>query len=121
MRALGVGDTGRHPHLPNVPPIADAVPGFNEDAWVGMMAPAGTPRVAIERFGTEISKLLASPEWRKVYADQGMMVQGSSPGGTTRKTSPTSIRFGLSIWFQRARSRQFWPWSRAMRTSVSPR
>jgi tripartite-type tricarboxylate transporter receptor subunit TctC len=79
VRALGVGGTGRHPHLPNVPPIADAVPGFNEDAWVGMMAPAGTPRVAIERFGTEISKLLASPEWRKVYADQGMMVQGSSP------------------------------------------
>lgn len=79
VRALGVGGTSRHPHLPNVPPIADAVPGFNEDAWVGMMAPAGTPRVAVERFGMEISKLLASPEWRKVYADQGMMVQGSSP------------------------------------------
>jgi tripartite-type tricarboxylate transporter receptor subunit TctC len=79
VRALGVGGTSRHPHLPNVPPIADAVPGFNEDAWVGMMAPAGTPRVAVERLGMEISKLLASPEWRKVYADQGMMVQGSSP------------------------------------------
>jgi pyrroline-5-carboxylate reductase len=45
----------------------------------------------------------------------------ASPGGTTRKTSPTSMRLGLSIWFQRARSRQFCPWSRAMRTSVSPR
>ena len=69
VRALGVGGTTRHPQLPNVPPIADAVPGFNEDAWVGMMAPAGTPRVAVERLGAEISKLLASPEWRKVYAD----------------------------------------------------
>ena len=79
VRALGVGGTTRHPQLPNVPPIADAVPGFNEDAWVGMMAPAGTPRVAVERLGAEISKLLASPEWRKVYADQGMVVQGSTP------------------------------------------
>jgi tripartite-type tricarboxylate transporter receptor subunit TctC len=65
--------------MPNVPPVVEAVQGFVEEGWVGMMAPAGTPRVAIERFGTEISKLLASPEWRKVYADQGMMVQGSSP------------------------------------------
>lgn len=79
VRALGVGATTRHPHLPNVPPLADAVPGFNEDAWVGMMAPAGTPKVAVDRFAAEIGKLLAQPEIRKIYADQGMVVQGSTP------------------------------------------
>jgi tripartite-type tricarboxylate transporter receptor subunit TctC len=79
VRALGVGATSRHPHLPNVPPLAEAVPGFNEDAWVGMMAPAGTPRAAVERFGAEIGKLLAQPEIRKIYTDQGMVVQGSTP------------------------------------------
>jgi len=79
VRALGVGATTRHPHLPQVPPLADAVPGFNEDAWVGMMAPVGTPRVAVERFAAEIGKLLAQPEIRKLYADQGMVVQGSTP------------------------------------------
>lgn len=79
VRALGVGAATRHPHLPNVPPVADAVPGFNEDAWVGMMAPAGTPQVAVDRFSAEIGKLLANPEVRKLYADQGMGVQGSTP------------------------------------------
>jgi len=79
VRALGVGATTRHPHLPNVPPVADAVPGFNEDAWVGMMAPAGTPPAAVERMSAEITKLLAIPEVRKIYTDQGMTVQGTPP------------------------------------------
>ena len=44
----------------------------------------------------------------------------ATAGGTTRSTCPTSITFGLSIPFQRATSRQFWPLSRPMRISVSP-
>jgi len=59
--------------------VADAVPGFNEDAWVGMMAPAGTPTAAVDRMSAEIGKLLANPEVRKIYTDQGMGVQGSTP------------------------------------------
>jgi hypothetical protein len=42
-------------------------------------------------------------------------------GGTTRSTCPTSRTFGFSRLFQRWMSRQFWPVSSAMRTSVSPR
>ena len=47
-------------------------------------------------------------------------IGGSAPGGYTLKTCPTSIRFGFSRPFQRTMSRQFWPLSRPMRTSVSP-
>jgi hypothetical protein len=44
----------------------------------------------------------------------------SAVGGITRSTCPTSIWFGLSIWFQRTMSRQFCPLSRPMRIRVSP-
>lgn len=79
IRALGVTSAGRNVNMPNVPPVVEAVQGFIEEAWVGMMAPAGTPQVAVDRFSAEIVKLLATPEIRKFYADQGTISQGSTP------------------------------------------
>ena len=79
IRALGVTSAGRNPNMPNVPPVVEAVQGFVEEGWVGMMAPAGTPQVAVDRFSAEITKLLANPEIRKFYADQGNISQGSTP------------------------------------------
>lgn len=79
IRALGVTSSGRNANMPNVPPVVEAVQGFIEEAWVGMMAPAGTPQVAVDRFSAEIVKILAIPEIRKFYADQGTISQGSTP------------------------------------------
>ena len=79
IRALGVTSAARNPNMPNVPPVVDVVPGFVEEAWVGMMAPAGTPQVAVDRFSAEIVKLLANSEIKKFYADQGTISQGSTP------------------------------------------
>jgi tripartite-type tricarboxylate transporter receptor subunit TctC len=60
IRAVGVTSAGRNPNMPNVPPVVEAVQGFVEEGWVGMMAPAGTPQVAVDRFSAEIVKLLAN-------------------------------------------------------------
>lgn len=79
IRALGVTSAGRNLNMPNVPPVVEAVQGFVEEGWVGMMAPAGTPQVAVDRFSAEVVKLLANPEIRKFYADQGNISQGSTP------------------------------------------
>lgn len=79
IRAVGVTSAGRNPNMPNVPPVVEAVQGFVEEGWVGMMAPAGTSQVAVDRFSAEIVKLLANPEIRKFYADQGNISQGSTP------------------------------------------
>ena len=79
IRAVGVTSAGRNPNMPNVPPVVEAVQGFVEEGWVGMMAPAGTPQVAVDRFSAEIVKLLANPEIRKFYADQGNISHGSTP------------------------------------------
>jgi tripartite-type tricarboxylate transporter receptor subunit TctC len=74
-----VTSAGRNPNLPNVPPVVETVQSFVEEGWVGMMAPTGTSQVAVDRFSAEIVKLLANPEIRKFYADQGTIAQGSTP------------------------------------------
>lgn len=62
LRALGVTTTTRWPELPDVPPIADAVPGYNAALWLCMLAPAGTPEPIVERLSREIGKALQDPD-----------------------------------------------------------
>ena len=66
LQALAVGTAARSPALPNVPSIAEA--GFPDAAytfWVGLFAPAKTPRTVIERLHDEVAKLLALPDVRE--------------------------------------------------------
>jgi len=62
LRALGVTTPTRWPELPDVPPIADAVPGYNAALWLCMLAPAGTPEPIVERLSREIGKALQDPD-----------------------------------------------------------
>lgn len=59
---LGTTSTKRLSVLPDVPPIAEAVPGFAADGWQGLMAPAGTPPAIVERLRAEVAAVLALPE-----------------------------------------------------------
>jgi tripartite-type tricarboxylate transporter receptor subunit TctC len=56
VRALGVTSTQRVAELPDVPTIADTIPGYESTTWVSMFAPAGTPRAIIDRLNTEIGR-----------------------------------------------------------------
>ena len=63
VRVLGVTTDKRIPQLPDVPTIAEAaIPGFEYTAWVGALAPTGTPRALIERLNGEIKKGLDHPD-----------------------------------------------------------
>jgi len=59
--ALGVTSDKRAPQFPNVPAIAEAVPGFEFTAWVGCFVPKGTPRPIVDRLNAELRKTLADP------------------------------------------------------------
>ena len=61
VRALGVASTERQKQLPDVPPIADTVPGFEASTWVSLFAPAGTPKEIIDRLNAELGKALRDP------------------------------------------------------------
>jgi tripartite-type tricarboxylate transporter receptor subunit TctC len=72
LRALGVGDPQRLPRLPNVPTISEAgVPGYEVFAWVGVLAPAGTPPEIVQRLEHEITAIVKTPEVAKRFEEMG--------------------------------------------------
>jgi tripartite-type tricarboxylate transporter receptor subunit TctC len=73
VRALGTTGDERSPILPDVPTISEAgVPGFRASGWVGIVAPAATPKPIVERLNAEIRKILTSPEIKESWAKQGV-------------------------------------------------
>jgi tripartite-type tricarboxylate transporter receptor subunit TctC len=62
VRALGVSSAARLAQLPDVPVIADTVPGYESSTWVSAFAPAGTPRAIIDRLNAELGKAMNDPE-----------------------------------------------------------
>src|SRR5215467_10901969 len=72
IRILGVTSLKRSPFLPDAPPLAGSVPGYEFDSWFGLLAPARTPRTAIDRINAEAAKLLRDPAILKRLASQGV-------------------------------------------------
>ena len=79
LRALGVGAKQRISVLPDVPPIADTLPGYEARGWNGILAPAGTPKRVIDRLNGEIVKIVRSPEFNQVLAAEGATAVGNTP------------------------------------------
>ena len=70
--ALGTSAAKPTALVPDVPPIAVTVPGFDWQAWQGIVAPAGTPRDIVARMSTELQKIQAAPEFREQLVRFGM-------------------------------------------------
>lgn len=80
LRALGVTTTKRSSALPEIPTIAEAgVPGYEVDAWYGILAPAATPPAVIARINRELSQLLATPEMKERLFRAGLEANPSTP------------------------------------------
>jgi tripartite-type tricarboxylate transporter receptor subunit TctC len=68
LKALAVTTLQRSPNLPEVPPVADTLKGFSIDTWWGLVAPAGTPREAIQRLNQAFVAALQSAEAKSRFA-----------------------------------------------------
>lgn len=68
LRALAVTSAQRSPALPDVPPMAESLPGFAIDTWWGIIAPAGTPTDTVNRLNQIFTSALNSPELRQRFA-----------------------------------------------------
>ena len=79
LRALGVTSAKRSSQLPDVPPLKDAVPGYEVTTWYSFVAPAGTPAAVIDRLNREISGIVTNPEMKKKLADQGVEADAMTP------------------------------------------
>ncbi|MGE0801699.1 MAG: Bug family tripartite tricarboxylate transporter substrate binding protein [Lautropia sp.] len=72
LRALGVGDPHRSMLLPDVPTIAESgLPGYEVNAWVGLLAPARTPRDVVDRVNREVNDILRQPDIVKRLEQMG--------------------------------------------------
>jgi tripartite-type tricarboxylate transporter receptor subunit TctC len=79
VRALGTTGTKRSAVMPEVPTIAEAgVPGYEATIWLGLMAPAKTPRPILEKLNAEVNKIINSPDVKETWAKQGAQPMGMS-------------------------------------------
>jgi tripartite-type tricarboxylate transporter receptor subunit TctC len=79
LRALGTSGKARSTVLPEAPTISEAgVPGYDAVIWLGIMAPAGTPRAIVERLNAEITRAVNAPETRDTWAKQGAVAMSMS-------------------------------------------
>jgi len=79
VRALGVTSAQRSPALPDVPAVADTVPGYEASAWFGVAVPKGTPPAVIARLNREVNAALADPAMKAKLADLGGVPIAGTP------------------------------------------
>jgi tripartite-type tricarboxylate transporter receptor subunit TctC len=73
LKVLGFGSTARMAQFPDVPTIAETVPGFEAASWYGLVAPAGTPRPIVERLSGETRRIFADAAFREKYLAPSMI------------------------------------------------
>ena len=79
LRPLAVLGATRSPALPDVPTVAESVPGFEVSNWIGLFAPAGTPPQIVARINAEVQKIMRSPEIQKRLESEGAKFIPMSP------------------------------------------
>ncbi len=79
LTVLAVTSRERSALVPGVPAISEFVPRFEAQSWVGVLAPAGTPRAVIAKLNEALRKSIAQPDARERFAQQGYEIVGSTP------------------------------------------
>jgi tripartite-type tricarboxylate transporter receptor subunit TctC len=80
LRVIAVASESRSPLLPNVPTIAETVPGVSAVSWYGLFAPAGTPPEIVAKLRTETTKVLNDKGFQEALKGQGAEVASTSAG-----------------------------------------
>jgi tripartite-type tricarboxylate transporter receptor subunit TctC len=79
VKALATSGSKRSPVTPDIPTVAEAgVPGYESGIWLGLMAPAATPRPILERLNAEVNKIIEAPDVKAAWAKQGAFPMGMS-------------------------------------------
>jgi tripartite-type tricarboxylate transporter receptor subunit TctC len=94
LRALAITSPERAPSLPEIPTVAEAgVPGYEVGVWFGLVAPAATPPDVLAKLNTELNRILAQPDVKQKFADQGV-----DPVGGTRERFAAHLAAQIAKW-----------------------
>lgn len=97
LLALAVSSKNRTALAPGVPSISEFYPQFEAQSWVGMLAPAATPRAIIQRLNTEVNKVLAEAEIKERFNGLGYEIADASPGQFGEWLRTESVKWGQVI------------------------
>jgi tripartite-type tricarboxylate transporter receptor subunit TctC len=97
LRPLGVTTAARLGVLPDTPPIADVVPGYEAISWDGIGAPAGTPTEVVETLNTAVNAALVDPAFKARLADLGVEPFATSPAELARFIGEFTDKWGQVI------------------------
>ena len=93
IRCLALTSLQRNSELPDCPTVSEAIPGFKNDGWWGLMAPAGTPRDVIDKVQRDSAKILHADEFKARFAQQGMAPVANKPDELA-----AAIREEAKVW-----------------------
>jgi tripartite-type tricarboxylate transporter receptor subunit TctC len=97
LRALGVTSTTRVEILPDLPPVAEFLPGYDASSWYGICAPRNTPGEIIERLNKEINTALADPKIKAKLADMAGTALPGSPADFADLIADDTEKWGKVI------------------------
>ena len=97
LKMLGTGGTKRSAALPDIPPIADTLPGYELVTWYALFAPAGTSAAIVNRLNTETAKVLKDADIHKRFGEQGLEPTIMTPQELKRYTEADISRWSRLI------------------------
>jgi tripartite-type tricarboxylate transporter receptor subunit TctC len=92
IKVLAVVEKTRYAAIPNVPTIAETVPGFEMSSWLGFFAPHGTPDAIVKKLNGEMVRILNEPAVKEKLATLGLAVVGSTP-----EELAATVRDGIAV------------------------
>jgi tripartite-type tricarboxylate transporter receptor subunit TctC len=93
LRALAITSPKRLAAMPDVPAIAETVPGYEADAFQGMVAPAGVPKAIVRQLADDIAGILKLPDIR-----ERITVDGAEPVGSTPEAFAAFMKKEMVKW-----------------------
>ncbi len=94
LKAVAQSGAKRSPAVPDVPTISESgLPGYHVAGWVGVLAPAGTPREIVNKLAKEITQILSLPEVKERYA-----ALGTEPGPATPEDFSAFLKAEITKW-----------------------
>jgi tripartite-type tricarboxylate transporter receptor subunit TctC len=101
LHAIAITSEQRSAAVPGVPTMSETYPGFRAESWVGLLAPARTPREIIARLNAEVVTILALPEMKARFAELGYETVGSTPAQFDQWIRTETERWGKVIRAQK--------------------
>jgi tripartite-type tricarboxylate transporter receptor subunit TctC len=99
LRPLAMTTTQRAPALPDVPVVADFVPGYEASAWFGMGVPKGTPAEIVDKLNAEVNAAMTDPTIKARLADLGGMLLPGTPGDFGRLLAEETEKWANVVKF----------------------